>query len=114
MGSVTTATIEDYSVPKEAEKVFKSGILGNPLISKDLPPGFEKYAEKVKFEGSDFPNIPINWRFAESISALKGLEAVFVEALLDKKYNVPPQEVVIDTDHASLFIMSSLLCKQNI
>lgn len=109
MESKTATSVEDYSVPKEAENIFKNGILNNPLISKDLPAEFERYAEKVKFTGSDFPSIPINWRFAESISALKGLEAVFLEALLDKKYNIPPQDIEIDTDHASLFIMSSLL-----
>ena len=92
-----TNSVEEYSVPKEAEKVFKDGLLENPLVSKDLPAGFEKYAEKIKFEGSNFPSIPVNWRFAESISALKGLEALFVQALLDKKYRVPPQEIIIDT-----------------
>jgi hypothetical protein len=92
-----TNSVEEYSVPNEAEKVFKNGLLGNPLVAKELPAGFEKYAEKIKFEGSDFPSIPVNWRFAESISALKGLEAVFIQALLDKKYNVSPQEIIIDT-----------------
>ncbi len=29
---------------------------------------------KVKFVGSDAPSIPINWRFAESVASLKGLE----------------------------------------
>ena len=99
MGSLAKGTnsVEQYSVPKESEKVFKNGLLENPLISKDLPYGFERYTETVKFEGSDFPSIPVNWRFAESISALKGLEAVFLQAILDKKYSVLPQEIIIDT-----------------
>jgi hypothetical protein len=54
-------------------------------------------------------SIPINWRLAESISALKGLEAAMINVLLKRKYGLPPQEAVIDTDHAQLFFMSILL-----
>ncbi|KAL4747564.1 hypothetical protein BDW72DRAFT_196639 [Aspergillus terricola var. indicus] len=53
--------------------------------------------------------IPINWRFAESISALKGLEALWLNALIKAKYGHAPVEVDINTDHASLFFMSSIL-----
>jgi len=83
-------SVHSYSVPAESTKVFQEGMLKNPLIAKSLPTGFESYGEKVKFVGSDFPSVPINWRFAESISALKGLEAVFLNALLVKKYGVAP------------------------
>jgi hypothetical protein len=41
--------------------------------------------------------MPINWRFAESISALKGLEATILNVLLARKYGIEPQEVVINT-----------------
>jgi len=95
--TTTSSLIGNYSVPKEAEKVFQEGILRNHLISKDLPKNFEEYAKKIKFQGSDFPSIPFNWRFAESISALKGLEAVFLQALLKEKYDVDPQDIIIDT-----------------
>jgi hypothetical protein len=54
-------------------------------------------------------SIPINWRLAEYISALKGLEAAMINVLLKRKYGLPPQEAVIDTDHAQLFFMSILL-----
>jgi len=97
MTDLTNEEADSYSVPNEASKVFKSGILQNPLIASNLPKDFESYAQKIYFQGSAFPSIPINWRFAESISALKGLEALFVNALLVKKYNLEPQEVVIDT-----------------
>jgi len=88
---------DSYSVPDEATKVFRDGILYNPLIASNLPHDFESYAKRISFEGSASPMIPINWRFAESISALKGLEALFVNALLVKKYNVEPQEIIVDT-----------------
>ncbi|KAI9743701.1 MAG: hypothetical protein M1818_003017 [Claussenomyces sp. TS43310] len=100
---------DSYSIPQETQKIFAEGILGNPLIRKDLPKNFEAYAAKIRFEGSDLPSVPINWRFAESISALKGLEAVFLNALLAEKYDLDPQDILIDTDHAQLFFMSALL-----
>jgi hypothetical protein len=84
-------------VPREAEKVFLNGIIGNPLIVKSLPGDYSELASKISFRGSPFPSVPINWRFAESVSALKGCEALFLNALLTRKYNLDPQEVVIDT-----------------
>lgn len=86
-----------YSVPEQAREVFQSGILSNPLISKDLPNGFQQYGDKIKFQGSNKPSMPINWRFAESISAMKALEGTMLLALLDKKYNIQPNEIVINT-----------------
>lgn len=86
-----------YSVTAEAKSVFEEGILNNPLIAKDLPKDAKELGKKVRFTGPDAPSIPINWRFAESISALKGLEAVMVMSLLKKKYNTGVNEVVINT-----------------
>ncbi|TVY21169.1 hypothetical protein LARI1_G001481 [Lachnellula arida] len=97
MTDPTEGSFDGYSVPDEAAKVFKNGILKNPLIASNLPQDFETYAKSISFHGSASPMIPINWRFAESISALKGLEALFVNALLVKKYNIEPQEIAIDT-----------------
>lgn len=86
-----------YSVPAQTRSVFEDGILNNPLIAKDLPKDAKELGKKVKFDGFDAPSIPINWRFAESVSALKGLEAVMVLALLKKKYNTEVKEVNINT-----------------
>ncbi|KAF2127879.1 CoA-transferase family III [Dothidotthia symphoricarpi CBS 119687] len=102
-------TVDTYSIPHEAQKVFQNGILENPLIAPTLPHDISECAQKVRFEGSSMPSLPINWRFAESISALKGLEAAMVDVLLKRKYGVEPQEAVINTDHAQLFFMSVLL-----
>lgn len=63
----------------------------------------------VKFTGHDQPKIAVNWRFAESIAALKGLEGILVNALIARKYGSAPEEVVINTDHAQLFLMSALI-----
>ncbi|KAF2751320.1 CoA-transferase family III [Sporormia fimetaria CBS 119925] len=100
---------EQYSVPQATKEIFQNGLLQNPLIKPNLPSEIEECASKVRFEGTDMPSIPINWRFAESISSLKGLEAAMVNVLLKRKYGVEPQEAVINTDHAQLFIMSVLL-----
>jgi hypothetical protein len=86
-----------YSITRETQDVFNKGILHNPLIAPTLPSDIADCAKLVRFEGSDRPSIPINWRFAESIAALKGLEAAMVNVLLKKKYNTEPQEAVINT-----------------
>jgi hypothetical protein len=86
-----------YSIPQETQKIFQDGILHNPLIASTLPNGIEEAARSVRFEGADTPSIPINWRFAESIAALKGLEAAMTNVLLKRKYGVEPLEAVINT-----------------
>jgi hypothetical protein len=87
----------NYSIPNQTHKVFQDGILRNQLIASTLPEEIEECSRKIRFEGTEKPSIPINWRFAESISALKGLEAAMVNVLLKKKYGVEPQEAVINT-----------------
>lgn len=90
-------SLGSYSIPQETQKLFEEGILNNPLIMQTLPKGIAEAASKVRFEGTAKPSIPINWRFAESISALKGLEASMVNVLLSRKYGLEPQEAVINT-----------------
>lgn len=101
--------IPPYSIPLEANTLFHLGILQNTKIARDLPAEVSLAASKIKFVGSDAPSIPINWRFAESISSLKALEGTLLSCLLLKKYGISPREIVIDTDHAQLFIMSTLI-----
>ena len=86
-----------YSIPSETRKLLLDGILANPLIQKYLPAGTAEAADKVSFVGSDAPSLPVNWRFAESISALKGYEATLLNVLLKRKYGVDPVPVTIDT-----------------
>ncbi|KAL6230139.1 hypothetical protein BDW75DRAFT_248920 [Aspergillus navahoensis] len=99
----------EYSVPEAARSLLHQGILQNPLLQKNIPQDAAALAEFVSYSGSQKPSIPINWRFAESISALKGLEALWVNALLGAKYAQAPVQVEINTDHASLFFMSVIL-----
>ncbi|KAL4869736.1 hypothetical protein BDV12DRAFT_184890 [Aspergillus spectabilis] len=102
-------SLENYSVPNDAAKLLREGILQNPLLTENIPEGASTLAAFVKFSGNAKPSVPVNWRFAESISALKGLEALWLNALLKAKYNREPVNMHIDTDHATLFVMSTLL-----
>ena len=77
-------TKNDYSVPAEARRVLEKGILENPLIQPHLPQGAVEAAQHVTFDGSHEPSLPVNWRFAESISALKAYEATVLSVLMQR------------------------------
>lgn len=87
----------DYSVPEQTKQILIKGVLENPLIASHLPTGAAEAASKISFTGSDLPSIPVNWRFAESISALKAFEAILVNVLLKRKYGLEPVSITIDT-----------------
>ncbi|KAH8804485.1 CoA-transferase family III domain-containing protein [Xylogone sp. PMI_703] len=89
-------------------QLLTTGILGNPVISKLLPAKAVEYARRIKFEGSQAPAIPVNWRLAESIGVLKATEAIMMNALLEQKYG-EPQDIMVNIDHAQLFMISCLL-----
>lgn len=94
---MATNGVKSYSVPEEAKLLLESGIISNPLIAKNLPSGALEASRAVSFEGSATPSIPINWRFAESISSLKGLEATVLNVLLQRKYGIDPVKININT-----------------
>ncbi|TFK32685.1 CoA-transferase family III domain-containing protein [Crucibulum laeve] len=100
--------MDQYSVPSESKKLLLDGLIHNPLHNSS-PKEIEDAAANVDYVGSDLPVIPINWRFAESISALKGFQGSMLNVLLKRKYGIPYQRIIINTDHAQLFIMSALL-----
>lgn len=103
-------SLAQYSVPIETQKILRDQILNHPG-HKDLPVQFHDYFRFVKYVGQDKPRMAINWRLAESGAALKGFEAIAINHLLVEKYGIEPQEVIIDTDHAQLFLMSALICE---
>jgi hypothetical protein len=102
-----------YSVPNEAQQIYREGILKNPLIAKYLPQEALDFSDSVHFVGSDSPSIPISWRFAESAASLKALEASLISALLKRKYSTAISSATINTDHAQLFFASTLVWKLN-
>jgi hypothetical protein len=91
-----------YSVPLESERLFHDGIICHEFHRTRLPKEALEYEKLVRFEGTASPSLAINWRFAESVASLKGLEAVMINILLKKKYGVDPVEVVINTYVCSL------------
>ena len=100
-----------YSVPKEARRLLDEQLLNNKLLPQ-LPSEIHDAAKHVRFSGNEAASIPVNWRFAESVSALKGFEAAMLNVLRAKKYNVGFDDVSIDTDHASLFIMTPFIAQK--
>lgn len=108
MGSVGESI---YSVPREAHSLLGKELLNNPLIPS-LPKEIHSAAKHVTFTGNNAPSIPINWRFAESVAALKAFEASMLNVLRSKKYGVGFDNVTNDTDHASLFFMTPFLTKK--
>jgi crotonobetainyl-CoA:carnitine CoA-transferase CaiB-like acyl-CoA transferase len=99
----------NYNLIDETHELVKTRILKNPLISKSLPVNASAYASKIHFIGHTEPAIPIPWRFAESVVALKALEAIMIGGLLKQRYGIEAQKVEINVDHAQLFIMSAML-----
>ena len=97
-----------YSVPEESMRCLVDGILRHKG-HKNLPAECSEYANLVSYTGDALPKIAINWRLAESVASLKGFEAIMINLLLKSKYNLQPQKVTINTDHAQLFIMSFFL-----
>lgn len=112
MGSIDTTpadTLAAYSIPTECEKLLIDGLLDNPKISKDVPSEARAFASRIRFTGGNLPSIPINWRFAESAATLKAFEACIVSAFVKRKYHVELAGAEINTDHAQLFFMSTLV-----
>ena len=70
-------------------------ILHNPR-HKYLPDGIQHAARKITSARSKLPSIPINRRFAESVSALK-VEGAMLNVLLYEKDGIPHQNVYINT-----------------
>lgn len=100
--------IAKYCVPEEARKCLQNGILKHKG-HQNLPKECYEYLNLIRYVGDYLPKMAINWRFAESVASLKGFEAILLNVLLNRKYNLPPQEVTINTDHAQLFLMSFFL-----
>ncbi|KAK6371411.1 hypothetical protein LTS17_009142 [Exophiala oligosperma] len=101
-----------YSIPEECASLLETGILRSRL-QDSLPVECKQLAKYVHFEGTTAPSIAINWRLAESVASLKGFEAVMINTLLCRKYDEEPKHITINTDHAQLFFMSSLVLEVN-
>ncbi|KAK1221351.1 hypothetical protein PQX77_015838 [Marasmius sp. AFHP31] len=102
-----------YSIPAQASQLLRDGLVFNEL-HQSCPSEVQDVYKLVEYRGGDLPSIPINWRFAESIAAIKGFEACMLNVLLKRRFAIEPQKVVIDTDHAQLFFMSPFVSSLNV
>ena len=93
--------MDSYSVPNEARKLLWDGLINNPLHAS-APAEIKDAAKIIEYAGGASPVVPINWRFAESISALKGFQGSMLNVLLKKKYEIDYQKIIIDTCVLSL------------
>ncbi|KAF9057037.1 CoA-transferase family III domain-containing protein [Panaeolus papilionaceus] len=97
----------EYSIPNEAQALLINGIIHNPLL-RSLPAEVVDAAQFISFKGGKNPVVPINWRFAESISAIKGWQGAMINVLNKRRLGLEYQKVEIDVDHATLFVFSLL------
>ena len=77
--------------------VLGSGKSVDTVTIQGLPTELIDSAQLIQFEGNELPSIPINWRWAESIAALKAFEAAMLNHLLTRKSNILPVDVTINT-----------------
>ncbi|KAL4734350.1 CoA-transferase family III domain-containing protein [Aspergillus similis] len=96
-----------YSIQAEAVRVLEEHLLNNKTL--DIPASFREAAKKVKFVGDSTPFIPTPLKITESSSALNALLGVIASAVSKDRYGVDHQEITVDTDVASLFLMSIIL-----
>lgn len=109
MGDANRSILDSYSVQSESKRLLIQSLLGNPRFSSQLPNEAWSFAPRISFKGSSLPTLAINWRFAESVSSLKALEACMISALVKRKYGAELRGAQIDTDHAQLFFMSAFV-----
>jgi hypothetical protein len=89
-------TAQTYSIPLEAQRLLNDGLVNNKLHAS-APAEIKPASGFVEFSGADLPSIPVIWRFAESVSALKGFQGAMLNVLLKRKYGIDYQKIVINT-----------------
>ncbi|KAL4778859.1 CoA-transferase family III domain-containing protein [Aspergillus varians] len=96
-----------YSVHTESARILAEHLLNSKDIT--LPESFKEAAKKVKFIGDDQPFIPTPLKITESSAALNALVAVAASAVSKDRYGIDYQDITVNTDVASLFLMSIIL-----
>ncbi|KAK9784048.1 putative CoA-transferase family III domain-containing protein [Seiridium cardinale] len=97
-----------YNLQQESSRILQDVLLKDPLL--ELPESFAKAAEKVRFVGGDSqPFIPTPCKITESISALNALLAVAASVVAKDRFGVDFQDIEVNTDISTLFLMSIVL-----
>ncbi|RDW83538.1 uncharacterized protein DSM5745_03864 [Aspergillus mulundensis] len=96
-----------YCVQTEAARVLAERLLNGTAI--DVPDSFKEAAKRVRFIGDSAPFIPTPLRITESSSALNAYVAAIASAISKDRYGIDYQDITVNTDVASLFLMSIIL-----
>ncbi|KAK6065116.1 formyl-CoA transferase [Seiridium cupressi] len=97
-----------YNLQEESSRILQDVLLKDPLL--ELPESFAKAAEKVRFVGGDSQLfVPTPCKITESISALNALLAVGASVVAKDRYGVDFQDIEVNTDISTLFLMSLVL-----
>lgn len=105
-------TAVPYSIRQEAEHIFRDTLLRDQRLG--LPQKVASASERTTFDTTaiDTAYLPVPWKFFESSAALWALAATYGNAIAKERFGVD-QDVVVNTDMASLFLCSSLLVRVN-
>uniref|UniRef100_L7IYV5 CAIB/BAIF family enzyme n=1 Tax=Pyricularia oryzae (strain P131) TaxID=1143193 RepID=L7IYV5_PYRO1 len=105
-------TAVPYSIRQEAEHIFRDTLLRDQRLG--LPQKVASASERTTFDTTaiDTACLPVPWKFFESSAALWALAATYGNAIAKERFGVD-QDVVVNTDVASLFLCSSLLVRVN-
>ncbi|TVY47375.1 Succinyl-CoA--L-malate CoA-transferase beta subunit [Lachnellula occidentalis] len=96
-----------YDVQAEALRILEDCLLADQRLA--LPPNVREACKKVKFFGDSKPFIPTPCKITESCAALSALVGGLASAVASARYGIELQNIDIDTDKATLFIMSVML-----
>ncbi len=101
---------QSYTIQKGAEDIFRRILLENDCL--DLPKDVKAAAAKTTFTKDAIPDpyFPTSLKFTESSTALWALLATYGNAITKKRYGLD-QTVSINSDAASLFLISSALVR---
>ncbi|KAL4862566.1 hypothetical protein BDV12DRAFT_190333 [Aspergillus spectabilis] len=97
-----------YSLRSESARILHDRLLDGGKI--DFPESFKEAAQHIRFVGGDdSPFVPTPLKMTESSSALNALVAVAASAVAKDRYGVDYQDIEVNTDVATLFLMSLIL-----
>ncbi|KAF5625191.1 CAIB BAIF family enzyme [Fusarium tjaetaba] len=104
-------SLEGYSIRQEAARIFHEVLLRDGRLQ--IPAEVALIAQKTSFDDTDTmdtPYLPVPYKFTESSAALWALAATFGNLIAQDRFGVE-QGVRVNTDVASLFLMSAGLAK---
>ncbi|KAL4961125.1 CoA-transferase family III domain-containing protein [Aspergillus stella-maris] len=100
-----------YSIQTEASRALHEHLLNDSSLN--IPDSFKEAAKKVEFVGDKDPFVPTPLKISESSAALNAYVATIANVISKERYGGEYRDVTVDTDVASLFLMSILLPRIN-